>query len=62
LTNLKIKLEWYLLYILKTQIIMKKAIQILQIVLTLWVLYIFLGSLPFKFTGHEHTQFIFGTI
>jgi len=41
---------------------MKKAIQISQILLSLWVLYIFLGSLPFKFTGHEHTQFIFGTI
>ena len=41
---------------------MKKAINILQIFLIIWVLYIFLGSLPFKFSGHEHTQFIFETI
>ncbi|MBX2880793.1 MAG: hypothetical protein KTR32_12700 [Granulosicoccus sp.] len=27
-----------------------------------WTCYIFLGSLPYKFTGHPDTQHIFGTI
>ena len=27
-----------------------------------WACYIFLGSLPYKFTGHPDTQHIFGTI
>lgn len=27
-----------------------------------WMCYIFLGSLPYKFTGHPDTQHIFGTI
>ncbi|MDC0506029.1 hypothetical protein OAN96_00365 [Candidatus Gracilibacteria bacterium] len=34
----------------------------LQVLASLWIIYIFGGSLPYKFTGHEHTQFIFGTI
>ncbi|MCH2188866.1 hypothetical protein MK079_03490 [Candidatus Gracilibacteria bacterium] len=29
---------------------------------SVWIMYIFLGSLPYKFSGHEHTQNIFGTI
>lgn len=41
---------------------MKKALQLSQIVLSLWVIYIFLWSLPYKFTWHPHTQNIFGTI
>lgn len=41
---------------------MKKAIQIWEILASLWVIYIFLGSLPYKFSWHEHTQYIFGTI
>ncbi len=28
----------------------------------LWMCFIFLGSLPYKFTGHPDTQHIFGTI
>lgn len=28
----------------------------------LWIAYVFLGSLPYKFTGHEHTKHIFDTI
>lgn len=27
-----------------------------------WICYVFLGSLPYKFTGHPDTQHIFGTI
>ena len=27
-----------------------------------WMCYVFLGSLPYKFTGHPDTQHIFGTI
>ena len=30
--------------------------------IVLWMCYIFLGSLPYKFTGHPDTQHIFGTI
>lgn len=30
--------------------------------IVLWTCYIFLGSLPYKFTGHPDTQHIFGTI
>ena len=41
---------------------MKKAIQIWEILASLWVIYIFLWSLPYKFSWHEHTQFIFSTI
>jgi len=29
---------------------------------TLWILNVFLGSIPYKFSGHPHTQHIFGTI
>ena len=36
-----------------------KAIPVLA---SLWTIYIFGWSLPYKFSGHEHTQFIFGTI
>ena len=31
-------------------------------VIVLWMCYVFLGSLPYKFTGHPDTQHIFGTI
>lgn len=30
--------------------------------ITLWTCYVFLGSLPYKFTRHPDTQHIFGTI
>ena len=30
--------------------------------ITLWICYIFLGSLPYKFSAHPDTQHIFGTI
>jgi hypothetical protein len=38
---------------------MKKAFSIIA---SVWILYVFLGSLPYKFSGHPHTQNIFGTI
>jgi hypothetical protein len=41
---------------------MKKAIQIWEILLSLWIIRIFLWSLPYKFSWHEHTKFIFWTI
>ncbi len=41
---------------------MKKIGNILKILGSLWIMYIFLWSLPYKFSGHEHTQFIFWTI
>jgi len=30
--------------------------------IVVWTCYIFLASLPYKFTGHPETQHIFGTI
>lgn len=41
---------------------MKKPIYIWEILGSLWIIYIFLGSLPYKFSGHEYTQYIFWTI
>ena len=35
---------------------------IISWVIVLWSSYIFLGSLPYKFTGHPDTQHIFSTI
>jgi len=31
-------------------------------IIVLWICYVFLGSLPYKFTNHPDTQHIFGTI
>jgi len=41
---------------------MKYLRAIVSWLITGWMCYIFLGSLPYKFTGHPHTQHIFGTI
>lgn len=38
------------------------ASAIVSWIITLWILYVFLGSLPYKFTLHPDTQHIFGTI
>lgn len=40
----------------------KKMINIWEFLATIWVIYIFLWSLPYKFTGHPHTEYIFSTI
>jgi len=40
----------------------KKIINVWEICASLWVLYIFLWSLPYKFTWHPHTENIFWTI
>ncbi len=41
---------------------MNIAKKVFYISASIWIMFIFLSSLPYKFTGHEHTQFIFGTI
>lgn len=41
---------------------MNKIKMPLQILASLWIIYIFGGSLPYKFTGSEETQNIFGGI
>jgi len=41
---------------------MKKIVSLFQIFGSLWIIYIFLWSLPYKFTNHEETQYIFWTI
>lgn len=41
---------------------MKKLQQISSIAISLWIMYIFLGSLPYKLTNHPDTQVIFTTI
>lgn len=41
---------------------MSKAIAIVSWLIVVWMCYIFLGSLPYKFTLHPDTQHIFGTI
>ncbi len=41
---------------------MNKVKMPLQILASLWIIYIFGGSLPYKFSSHEHTQNIFGGI
>ncbi len=41
---------------------MKYARAVFSWVAVLWMCYVFLGSLPYKFTKHPDTQHIFGTI
>ena len=41
---------------------MNIAKKIFYILSSLWIMYIFGGSFPYKFSNHEHTQYIFGTI
>lgn len=41
---------------------MNIAKKVFYILSSLWIMKVFLQSLPYKFSGHEHTQFIFGTI
>lgn len=41
---------------------MRKAIAIASWAIVAWICYIFLGSLPYKFTLHPDTQHIFNTI
>ncbi len=41
---------------------MKLATAIASWAIALWACFIFLGSLPYKFTDHADTQHIFGTI
>ncbi|MDD9856869.1 MAG: hypothetical protein OXU96_02280 [Gammaproteobacteria bacterium] len=40
----------------------KTTTAIVSWAITLWTCYVFLGSLPYKFTRHPDTQHIFGTI
>lgn len=42
--------------------IMKYQRAIVSWTIVLWMCYVFLSSLPYKFTGHPDTQHIFGTI
>ncbi len=39
-----------------------KIIAVISWIIVLWSSYIFLGSLPYKFSGHPDTQHIFSTI
>ncbi len=41
---------------------MRYASAIISWPIVAWMCFIFLGSLPYKFTGHPDTQHIFGTI
>lgn len=41
---------------------MTKVVAIVSWVIVAWISYVFLGSLPYKFTLHPDTQHIFGTI
>jgi len=41
---------------------MRNVIAVASWAIVAWICYIFLGSLPFKFTLHPDTQHIFGTI
>ena len=41
---------------------MRKVIALVSWVIVAWICFIFLGSLPYKFTLHPDTQHIFGTI
>jgi len=41
---------------------MKKIIAFVSWLIVAWMCYVFLGSLPYKFTGHPDTQHIFSTI
>ncbi|MEM7196604.1 MAG: hypothetical protein AAF402_16875 [Pseudomonadota bacterium] len=40
----------------------RTIVAVVSWVIVLWTCYIFLGSLPYKFTNHPDTQHIFGTI
>ncbi len=40
----------------------KNIIAVISWVMTLWMCKVFLFSLPYKFSGHPDTQYIFGTI
>lgn len=40
----------------------RKIVAIVSWLIVAWACYVFLGSLPYKFTGHPDTQHIFGTI
>ena len=39
-----------------------KTVAIVSWIIVIWTCYVFLGSLPYKFTNHPDTQHIFGTI
>lgn len=41
---------------------MRNVIAVVSWVIVAWICYIFLGSLPYKFTQHPDTQHIFSTI
>jgi len=41
---------------------MRLAIAVVSWIIVAWICYIFLGSLPYKFTNHPDTQHIFMTI
>lgn len=41
---------------------MKKIVPIVSWLIVVWTCYVFLASLPYKFTLHPDTQHIFGTI
>jgi len=41
---------------------MRNVIAVVSWVIVTWICYVFLSSLPFKFTQHADTQHIFGTI
>ena len=41
---------------------MKKVVALISWVIVGWMCFVFLSSLPYKFTLHENTQHIFGTI
>lgn len=42
--------------------LLARATPLISWLIILWVWYVFLGSLPYKFTNHPDTQHIFGTI
>jgi len=37
-------------------------LKIISLVAILWIVYVFLGSIPYKFSGHPETKYIFDTI
>jgi hypothetical protein len=41
---------------------MRKLVPVISWIIVAWICFIFLGSLPYKFTLHPDTQHIFGTI
>ena len=40
----------------------QKLVSVISWLIVIWICYIFLGSLPFKFSNHPDTQHIFSTI